>query len=391
MKTLTTILAIILSVLAGCIGCKQSESQSYELITVDVTASYPKKELILQDFMDVEYIPLETNDGFINQGFVQAIGEEIIIVRNRNNDGDIFVYNRAGKALRKINHKGQSGEEYSLIMGITLDEEKNEMYVNSHMEKKILVYDLHGNFERSFKHKKGSEDFFYTDILNYDRDHLICNSEYSKEIGFILISKQDGNITKEIKIPFKEKKLLLQFLEDKETKSVIGKQPGPYSTIIPYKGNWILLELSSDTVYTFSFDHNLRPFLVRSPSIQSMTPEVFLIYRLISDRYHFIETIRNIWDFNKDEGFQRTFFMYDKQENNFFKYKVYNADYSVKKEIYMNTFSIVNTQNELYCPLDAPQLVEAYKKGILKGKLKEIAATLNEESNPVIMLIKHKR
>ncbi|MDR1557950.1 MAG: 6-bladed beta-propeller, partial [Tannerellaceae bacterium] len=42
--------------------------------------------------------------------------------------------------------------------------------------------------------------------------------------------------------------------------------------------------------------------------------------------------------------------------------------------------------------LDAYQLVENYKKGKLKeGKLKEIAATLDEDSNPVIMLAKHKK
>lgn len=41
--------------------------------------------------------------------------------------------------------------------------------------------------------------------------------------------------------------------------------------------------------------------------------------------------------------------------------------------------------------LDVDQLIEDYKKGILKEKLKEIAATLHEESNPVIMLIKHKK
>jgi hypothetical protein len=35
--------------------------------------------------------------------------------------------------------------------------------------------------------------------------------------------------------------------------------------------------------------------------------------------------------------------------------------------------------------------VESYKKGELKGRLKEIAAELDEESNPVIMLIKHKK
>lgn len=41
--------------------------------------------------------------------------------------------------------------------------------------------------------------------------------------------------------------------------------------------------------------------------------------------------------------------------------------------------------------LQAHELAEAYGKGVLKGKLKEIAAKLDEESNPVIMLIKHKK
>jgi hypothetical protein len=35
-------------------GCKQSGAPNNDIITVDVTANYPKKELILQDFMDVD-------------------------------------------------------------------------------------------------------------------------------------------------------------------------------------------------------------------------------------------------------------------------------------------------------------------------------------------------
>lgn len=82
--------------------------------------------------------------------------------------------------------------------------------------------------------------------------------------------------------------------------------------------------------------------------------------------------------------------MYDRQEKAFFNYTVYNGDYSTKKELYMNWLRPVNHEIESWQPLEAHQLVESYKKGELKGRLKEIAATLNEESNPVIMLIKHK-
>jgi hypothetical protein len=376
------------------IGCRGGKQSTDDLIIVDVTKSYsPKKELILQDFMDVEYIAMETNDDFINQGIVLDIGKKIILVKNRNriNDGDIFVYDRTGKAIRKINRKGQGGEEYTHLFDITLDEDNGEMFVNDIFARKIVVYDLYGKFKRTIKYKENKKDQFYTDMFNYDRDNLICYDQYNEEIAFVLISKRDGSITKEINIPFKAKKLLQQSLRDEATGTENSVSPGPYRTIIQNNGIWILLELSSDTVYTFLPDYSLRPFFVRTPSILSMEPEVFLVLRLFSDRYYFMETIKNVFDFNKRSGFPRTFFMYDRQEKAFFGYVVYNGDYSIKKEIYMNMLRPVNHEIESWQALEAYQLVESYKKGELKGKLEEIAATLDEEDNPVIMLIKHKK
>ena len=85
-----------------------------------------------QDFMDVEYIPLETSDEFVTQGSVMDIGDKYLLVKNWANDGDIFVYDRkTGKAIRKINRKGQGAEEYNFISGIILDENNDEMFVNS--------------------------------------------------------------------------------------------------------------------------------------------------------------------------------------------------------------------------------------------------------------------
>ena len=44
-----------------------------------------------------------------------------------------------------------------------------------------------------------------------------------------------------------------------------------------------------------------------------------------------------------------------------------------------------------YQIFQADELVEEYKKGQLKGQLKEIAAGIKEEDNPVILLGKQKR
>ena len=74
--------------LLGIIGC--TGNQQDKLLVVDVTKSYPKEELTLQDFMDVEYLALETNDEFLVQGNVAAVGEKFLIVTNMR-QGDILL------------------------------------------------------------------------------------------------------------------------------------------------------------------------------------------------------------------------------------------------------------------------------------------------------------
>lgn len=388
MKTLIFIEAILLLVMTSC-GSDNTSTDGF--ITVDVTkSSYsPKKELVLQDFMDVEYIPLETNDEFINQGYVQAVGEKYIIVTNYRKDGDIFVYNRNGKAIRKINHKGQGGKEYISFRTITLDEENNELFVNDHYAKKIVVYDLEGNFKRSFKQNDKGKSLFYWEIFNYDKENLICYDELNEEIPFLLISKQDGSITKEIKVPFKEKKVFIQLLKYEGGIRTAG--PGNYSRITPFKGNWILLEPSSDTIYTLMPDCSLRPFIAKTPPVHTLDPEFYLILKLVSDRYYFMESIKNVYDFRKEEGFPKTYFVYDTQEKDFFSYIIYNGDYSDKRELYMVMFTPINAKGELWATIDAFELCRDYKKGKLKGKLKDIAAKLGEDDNRVIMLVKPKK
>ena len=374
-----------------------------DIITVDVTKNYSsKKELILQDFMDVEYIALETNDDFLHQGVVMDIGKEIIVVKNRINDGDIFIYGRNGKALRKINHRGQGPGEYTGITTITLDEDNDEMFVNDINLRKIFVYNLDGLFKRSFNHQEGvgytkigtitvREHSFYSTIFNFNKNNLICYDKIDHRRTFIIISKQDGSITKEISIPFKDKiSLNKEIIVDEKT--MLSSGPGPYHTIIPYKGNWILSEVSSDTIYTSMPDYSLRPFIERTPSVQSSDPVTALFLRLVTEQYIFMETFRNDYNFTTETGLTYTWLMYDKQNKTFSDYVVYYSDFSIPTVVNIGGFIPINHEIAACYPLQAFRLVESYKKGELKdGRLKEIAVKLDPEDNPVIMIVKHKK
>ena len=391
MKRSTTISAAILFVMFGFIGCNESRRQSEGLIIVDVTnTDYPIKELILQDFMDVEYIALETNDDFINQGFVQSIGQKIIVVKNGINDGDIFIYKRkTGEAIRKFNHKGQGAEEYVAISGIVLDEDKYEMFVTDNVTRRMLVYNLDGKYLRSFKFQKNA---MYKKIYNFDKQNLICYNFNSSNDGqsFAIISKQDGSITQEIQIPFEEIKSIYIFLRDEANDMTYGAAPYIYPIIPVPNNNWILVEPSSDTIYSYSSEYEMKPFLTRVPSIQSMNPEVFLLPSVVTDRYCFMEIVKKEYSFSTGKGFPSTFLMYDRQDKSIFRYTVNNADYSYKNIVNM-VLSPESSEVAFYHKIEPYGLVDSYKKGELKGKLKEIASKLDPEDNPVIMLIKHKK
>ena len=396
MKNSNTISAIILlAVMAGCGGSKQSAD---DIIIVDVTKSYPDKELILQDFMDVEYIPLETNDEFVTQGDVLAIGKEIMLVKNYRSDGDIFVFDRNGKGLGKFNRWGQGPEEYiSTFINVMLDEENNEIFIQEILgnnKGRIMVYDLFGKFLRSISKREGMN---YSVLQNYDREHLIgrettvqIDEKSTESQPYAIVSKKDGSMVKDIRIGIKQ---------GINTRLIAGgggmvvDLTANTSSIIPYHKSWILMELSSDTIFRLLPDYSITPFITRTPSVHSTNPELLLVPDIFTDRYYFLETFKK--EVESVPGFfKRTKLAYDVQENTIYEYTVRNDDYSTHKMIdipFIKKIYAIDNEIAFWQTIEAYQLVEAYKKGELKGRLKEISAELDEEDNPVIMLMKHKK
>lgn len=109
----------------------------------------------------------------------------------------------------------------------------------------------------------------------------------------MLISKQDGSITQEITIPFNEKKSIYVRIEDKTVEGqYFVYSPQCKHPIMPYFNDYILTEYSADTLYQYLPDHTLIPLIARTPSIQSMNPEVILLPSLFTDRYYFMERNR---------------------------------------------------------------------------------------------------
>ena len=390
--------SLALLLLAGC-GGNPSANEEDSLITVDVTKSYPEKEFVLQDLFDIEYVPLETTEEFITTGNVRAVGEKIIVAKNNGRtEGDIFLFDRAtGKGILHFDHLGQGGEDYTNILEVLLDEKQGEIFVNNHYSRKVVVYDLEGNFKRSWKH---NSDSFYDQIGCFDENYLIChdsgweksaNESPEKRDYFILISRQDGKTTS-ISLPYDRKISQLVWSSDGKAMNYPRNKE-----LCPYLGDWLLMEASSDTIFRIGKDFNLKPFMVRTPSVQK--EREFLLYPgIYSDRYQFMQKVKMEYDFQAREGFPRTDLAYDKMENKIYEAVVYNGDFldkiPIKLGVNIFILNVFNNEGVSFTEtLYASDLVDAYKEGKLRegSRLAEIASTLHEEDNPVILIAKYKK
>lgn len=383
MKLNRIIFLLMLGILLGC----QKRVVNQNVVTIDVDANYPEKEFRIQDFADVEYVPLETTDSFITQGAVQSIGEKYIIVKNYINDGNIFIFDRkTGKGLKVINRLGQSGEEYTNLTNVVLSEMSNEIFVSDYPARKIFVYDINGTFKRCFPFADTS---YYSYLADYDTKYLIAFKGYSPNIEnekscHILISKENGNIEKEIKVPISK---LETVVWSKEGATITPN----FVPTVASTSNWILTRMSSDTIYCYNDNDQIEPILARTPSIHSMEIQKFLYLIAETKQYYFLQTLKKEFNLEKMKGFEAQNLIYDKREKAVFTPIILNDDYSDKREVSIEIHEIQVDRNVFaFQSIEACNLIEANKEGILKSRLKSLVSNLDEQSNPVIMILKSK-
>ena len=388
-------------------GCGSGVKTENDLITIDVAKSYPEKELILQDLFDIEYIPLETSDEFVTAGDIVYFDENLMWIGNYRTD-ELQLLDRQGNFIRTINRRGQSGEEYISYNAMTYDPLTKEIYISDTLGKKVIIYDTEGNFRRSFK---VPEELYFEWIGDLNSEYILCwgtlrylpndnpNDPDSQTLlskaGFMLMSKKDGSFRK-INIPIEHYASPNLFFETPQGKSYAGFMN---KTLTPYHGDWLLTEISTDTLFLFSRNYDLRPFIVRTPSATNMNPPVYLFTGAMTDRYYFLQTVENAYDTETGSGFITRDLYYDKTKGEVYEYVAYNGDFIDERPLnlvckFRTTMLAVNQDNVAFVStIDAPDLVDAYKEGKLRegSRLEEIASTLDEEDNPVILIAKYKK
>jgi hypothetical protein len=338
-------------------GCADTKQPASSISVVDINQIHAEKILNgKEEIVSVEIIPLETNDEFLCGGEVVAFTDEIIVYRNfSRKGGEIFLFDRQGKALKKISRQGSGGEEYAGNLDVVYDDTNKELYVNT-MELGVVVYDLEGNFKRRFQQINHT---IYWELENYDRESLICYTRDDVECPFFLISKQTGEKICDIVVPY-EKRISL------DSGMTTGR------SLIKTGNEFILFEPSSDTIYSLNPQESvLHPFLYRTPPIQTMHAPVFLLPKMIVSSFLFITCLK------KEQGYPFENWVYDCRDGKFYNVLVFPQLFGtngagVIHESRNNVFLVEFPAHE------ANPDWEKWKKGITNMK---------DEDNPILIIV----
>lgn len=392
-------LFIIVCILVGCSTKptnNPTNSSKKEFATIDITKEYPKKELYVQDIANVEYIPLETNDSIlISPRDPDAVSKQYIVYHNQ--DGQVLIFSRLGKILHTFNHKGGSHEEYSSIQGVSLDEEKEEVYVlNYGLYTKIYVYSLNGEFKRRLVLPKRYTPAY---LIDYNKDSLFCYNSFfmdmpledmSKEYirlrdrPYFFISKHTGEITSlnyHISNRIGNRLNIISNNGDNSTSYEVNIYP-----LVQNIPDILISEFADDTIYSLK-EGKLSPIIIKNPSVHKAVSPMLVGGDFFTDRYIFIRAIEKIFDGTIPK---RISLVYDKQTNEFYRLGLLNKDYSNKNFIFtpLKSGGVTLPRNTGINTINVEYLLRDYKAGKLKGELKHVASKLKEDDNPVLMLIK---
>lgn len=403
----TRITIIVLALLASW-ACKTNDSNSSntskldstsvnsgitEPFEIDLTKKYPVKRISLQEIADIEYIQLERRENVIADR-IRYISDSLIIAIEYKR-GDIITFSGDGKFISKFNKKGRSGEEYQSIGSIAYSPEDRELFITDYLLlHRIQVYSIDGLYRRTLNHPPGA---WIKRIYNFDSETLLAYEDpddnarkKDNEIftPYLFISKKDGSIVSKVNISFKKEDRISAIKVKSIAKFKNFQITIPQTNIVESNGNYIIGDLSVDTLFMVKNDKSITPIVVKNRG-NDPDPNLlpFLVFK--NDKYSFFTVI----DFNLDLDTLTNFnnpqinsrsLLYNASDGQINEITLYNDDYP-ENDIDIDGIGKLSQKGYAAYSIEAYKLVDAYKKENLKGELKAIASKLTDDDNRVLV------
>lgn len=386
------------------ISCQSANNKDKSQIKTFDLKELPKiSEIKLSDlgFVDIEYIPLETNEQSVMGHFdVNAVtdrfivGNSFFIIKQFNT---IVKFQSDGSFDTRIGTAGRGPTEFQAAHDIDLDKENQNIYLVSGWQEKFNVYSESGEFVRTFKIP------FYAPVqFRLYEDKILCyleNLQGNIENSFVVIDTL-GRIIKNFPNKY-------PFTPNKKGGTSIGRE----NLFYQFNNQLFKKEVYSDTVYIFE-NMVFKPHLVIAVGNRSITPEARAQYDLFYLGENYIRPI-HLFEFSDYIYYEYTYKVIPKTNN--LKYgfigskttdfrAFINAEQGLINDLDGGPNILPKTIKDdktLISWIDAIKLKnhvasEAFKNSTpkypeKKRELEKLANNLKETDNPVLVLVKMKK
>ena len=375
---------VCFSLIFCTISCYSPVQQHGDVIKFDLTKTYSEQEYVLENIAEVNYLPLETRDDFLVAGtFAYMDAEQIIIKDQHYLRSQLFFFDRTtGTALSTLNRKGRGGNEYIRIDAFSCDKSAKEIFILDASQKTVLVYGFDHSFKRRFEVYKDC-----VEMIEYDNTSLLIYIEQDTiSKPFLLISKENGQVMQTLDVTVGKRLNAMQAQIGKMVTE--ARMIGVSASLVSSDDGVLISDWACDTLYHFDFRGVLKPIAIRTPSAHEMKPCQRLHITGDNGRFVFFNSTLLPEMMNSrliDSEHWR--YAYDRQERKIVTPRFMLADDPTGAVWHGNQWG---NQYGAYmmCELKAEKLYAAYRSGKLEGRLNEIAATIKEDDNPVLMTVK---
>ena len=380
-------------ILFGCTNPNTKIAYSdKDIPVIDLSKTY-REMVFFDDDADREYIRLETRDDVLaDRDFkITYISEQRIIGINENR-GDVLIFDINGKNISSFNHKGQGNNEYISLISIAFDEKMKEVFIaDIENNNRCLVFSEDGKFLRQLNYPNGS---WISELYNFDEQTLFAYNRHrnrsddapediNQTMPYVFLSKKDGSVVSRLDLSFPERRSDTYRLTTEN--GILPIRIG-YTYNVKFGQEYIIADKSTDTVYVLTQDKKLTPLFVRTPSVFDENQLISAFVGFKTDTFLFFTTMSYDWhDLIKQYVETKDIRLPIPKS---LAYNIQTGQlFSIPRSVAGINDAPKNTSGRLY---NASFLVNNMENSRLNDGLRRIAATLDEEDNPVVEIIRYK-
>jgi hypothetical protein len=372
---------LVVSIIFLCSFSNPQKKTENKLFTIQLGENMSnKKEIGLKEIAkNIEYVKLEFKPEFAIGSIRKFIAtEKYFFVAS----DEVYQFLRTGEFVRKIGKQGRGPAEYPVVVDLTIDESTQKIYVLPAPIKQILVFDFNGIFLNTIQLP----------------DRYIESIDAINKGGIALQSGMNINTTLSTEIINEQGKSILQFNSRIFNKIDPANEGKTANVVYQYNNDFFVKECKNDTVYKITntgliphFIYNLgkyKPPLVCSESEWSKYDIIYRIFE--TDSHIFTFFIHNksgcVARYNKVTKEVNVSIPSDDSESGIKN----DFDYGANLFLTLHEMGYKSNQKEWILPLYSNSLSKFKGNTKITGNFKTIINQLDENDNPVIMVIKLK-